>query len=513
MTQVSDTPIATRLAELQQELRTLGIVTTAPDPELVSALEGLARGGSLEAAPWASALGARGGAAGARQAAGRLLVHLGVWDGHDDLDLLASSALTPWPEDVVVSLPEAPDLPDDLQEFDLPWVSIDSVDPHEIDDAMWAERRGDDIALWVAIASPTCWLKVGGRLERMAIERAATLYHPRYVGPMLPPRLGGELASLSTACARPAIVYELLIDSAGQRRTLSIREGSVRLHASWTYDQLQAVFDDNASPDSIIDAELAALLAEVTKRSEANRIRRGAWLLYRPDVEVVAPRHHDVLIRRANQSDLARRAVGEAMVLCGMATADFFTERNLPAPFRTQPAPAQPPLTPGLYTEPADIYAMLRHMSGARSNVRAGSHAVLAAEGYVQATSPLRRAGDLLAQRQLISALRGKRQALSGSSIRKAMRHGQERIRRQRAIERQGRRYFTLVALAGRGLGTRLRGQLVDDPQRQGRHLAFVPELAIQVELPGHAGEPGAWCEMEVEQILPVEGRVVVRVC
>jgi exoribonuclease II len=152
-------------------------------------------------------------------------------------------------------------------------------------------------------------------------------------------------------------------------------------------------------------------------------------------------------------------------------------------------------------------------MSAARSHVRAGSHAVLAADGYVQATSPLRRAGDLLAQRQLIAALRGKRQALSGSNIRKVMRQGQDRIRRQRAMERDGRRYFTLVALAQRGLGTRLRGQLVDDPQRQGRHLAFAMELCLPVELPGHAGEVGSWCEMEVEQILPMEGRVVVSVC
>ena len=505
--------LATRLANLQKELRATGQISSAPDPELAVALQSLARGGSLEAAPWATELGVRGGAASARQAAGRLLVHLGVWDGHDDLDLLASPSLAPWPQEWVDSLPQGPDLPDDVPTFDLPWVSIDSVDPHEIDDAMWAEQRGDDIALWVAIASPTCWLRPEGKVERQALERAATLYHPRYVGPMLPRRLGEELASLSTAELRPAIVYELLIDPAGQRRTVAISEGRVRLHASWTYAQVQAAIDGRAPEDSAIDKAQVDLLAEMTRRSEANRVRRGAWLLYRPDMEVVAPRHGQVTLRRADQFDLARRLVGEAMVLCGMATADFFTERNLPAPFRTQPAPSQAPLSPGLYTEPADIYAMLRHMSAARSHVRAGSHAVLAADGYVQATSPLRRAGDLLAQRQLIAALRGKRQALSGSNIRKVMRQGQDRIRRQRAMERDGRRYFTLVALAQRGLGTRLRGQLVDDPQRQGRHLAFAMELCLPVELPGHAGEVGSWCEMEVEQILPMEGRVVVSVC
>jgi len=521
VTGASASELASSLAELRQRLRTTGEVGPAPHPALAEALETLACGGSLEAAPWATELQSRGGAHGARQAAGRLLVHLGVWDGHDDVDLLASEAMRPWPADVVDELAPQPELPAGLDVIEGPWASIDSVDPHEVDDAMWAEMQGEDIVLHVAIASPTCWMPVGSKLERMALGRAATLYHPRYVGPMLPPRLGSELASLSLAEHRPAVVYDLLIPPSGQRRTLAIREGLIRLSASWTYDQVQAALDHPAGDDAEatndgaaephVDRAQAALLAEMTRRSEACRIRRGAWLLYRPDVEVVAPRHGSVLIRPAHQAQLARRLVGEAMVLCGMATADFFTEAGLPAPFRGQPAPASPPLSAGLYTEPVDIYAMLRHMSAARASVRARPHAVLAAEGYVQATSPLRRAGDLLAQRQLLAALRGQRQALSGSSIRKTMHHCQERIRRQRAVERRARRYFTLVALAERGLGARLHGQLVDDPLRQGRKLAFVPELATDVQLAGHTGTIGDWCWLEVEQILPYEGRVVVR--
>ena len=500
-----------QLVEAQTRLRTLGTVAGGHWPELVDALQVLVRTGSRACPPWAASLHSRANPTPTHQAAGRLLVHLGVWDGHDDMDLLSSDLLAPWPEAAVDSIADAPALPTEMPRLEVPLVSIDSVDPHEVDDAMWAERRGEDIVLWVAIASPTCWMAPSGAVERLAVERAATLYHPRHVAPMLPERLGADLASLSVGCERPAIVYELAIDADGGRRTLSIHEALVCVQAAWTYDQVQSALTTGQSQGSDgVDVALAGLLAEAALRSEGHRISRGAWLLYRPDIEVVARRHEPVIIRPADQSDLARRIVGEAMVLCGMATADFFSERGIPAPFRIQPAPKEPPLSPGLYTEPVDIYAMLKHMSAARGAPRPGPHAVLAAEGYVQATSPLRRASDLLAQRQLLAALRGQPQALSASAIRRALRSGQERIRRQRIIERQARRYFCLVALAARGLGAVVRGQLVDDPQRRGRTMAFVPELAIDVELAERPGEAGAWCDLTVEQIVPIDDRVVV---
>lgn len=504
--------LSAQLAEVQALLRTTGSIGSQRWPELADALQDLVRSGTPSHPPWAAGLLSRNKAIPAHQAAGRLLVHLGVWDGHDDLDLLASDLLAVWPQAAVDTVAEGPELPSTVGRLEVPLVSIDSVDPHEVDDAMWAERRGDDIVLWVAIASPNCWLPPGGAVERLAVERAATLYHPRYMAPMLPHRLGAQQASLAVGCERPAIVYELAIDSDGMRRTLSIREALIQVHAAWTYDEVQAALAPEGPPaDSPVDVKLASLLVEAALRSEARRIRAGAWLLYRPDVEVLAPRHGAVLLRPACQSDMARRVVGEAMVLCSTATADFFTERGLPAPFRVQPAPKEPPLPAGLYTEPVDIYAMLKHMSAAHGGTRAGRHAVLAVDGYVQATSPLRRASDLLAQRQMIAALRDEPQPLSGSAIRRALQAGRERIRRQRAVERKARRYFALVALAARGLGTVVRGQLVDDPQRRGRPLAFVPELAIDMELPERAGEPGLWCDFVVEQVAPAEDRLVVR--
>lgn len=487
------------LADLRAGLKQGLACSQTERPGLTDALEAFACGGPLPDPAWAALLATarERDESGLRREAGRLLVHLGRWDGHDDPALLAGSILRPWSPELEAEVVQQPDLPQGILVWPGAWTSIDSEDPEEVDDALWAEREGDDIVLRVAIASPVCFLPEGCRIDREARERAATFYHPRYTAPMLPPRLGADLASLNLGQQRPSLVFEVVLDPAGVMRLRSVREAMIAVVAALSYTEAQAALDGTATA---LDAPTVAhlrLLAEAALRSESHRISRGAWLLYRPDLEIDAPRHAPIVLRQADQSSLARRVVGEAMVLCGLAAADFGRSHGIAMPYRTQSAPRQPPLPPGLYTVPADIYAMLRHMSPAHFASRAGPHAVLGAEAYVQASSPLRRYGDLAAHRQILGVLRGGRPPLSATGLRRLMEHGAGLMRRYRAIDRQARRRFTLAALAAQGLGQRMRAQLVDDPARKGRTLAFVPRYALEVELRGYAGDPGTWLELE----------------
>jgi exoribonuclease-2 len=501
--------LSSQIAELGARLRNGEAAVVADYPKLTEVLQRFASGGSCPSdALVAMLLDNNRMAKSPRHAAGHMLIRLGLWDGHDDLDLMQSGLLNDWPEQVETHLESGPTVPDDVPFLDLPWVSIDGPDASEVDDAVFAQRQGSSIVLWVAIASPSCWFARDGDVDRIAEKRAATLYHPRYRAPMLPTRLAQDLASLRPGQRRPALVVKTKIDKNGAIDPMSLSEAWIQVDKAWSYDGLGAALEGRQEPGCSIDVELAELLAEAARRSEAKRVEDGAWLLYRPEVEVQAPRHGEIRLFEAHQGTLARRVVGEAMVIHGMAVGALCAQRAITVPFRSQRPPKRPTLQPGLYTEPADIYGMLRHMAPARFDTRPGSHAVLAATSYVQCSSPLRRYGDLLTQRQIIAALRNQAAPRSKSSIQRTMGRYAQAIRRYRTIDRKARRYFCLLWLAHRGLGTRLRAQLIDDPARKGRTLAFAVEVALEIELQRYSGPVGQWVDLEIEAIDPVRDHI-----
>ena len=502
--------LTTELAAIVAHFRTLGVAPAKrPSAALVAALEALAVGGPLAAPSWAPLLGGRLRTdSAARTGASHLLAHLGIWDGHDDVELLQSGlGAAPPPianaATMVVAALAALTLVDAT---DLPLHSIDARDPHEIDDAIWAEQDGDDILLTIAVAMPARWIAPGSEADLFARARGTTLYHPRVFAPMIDDEAVRARGSLVAGSRREALLLQTRIDAGGQARLLDIVPAWVCVRKAWTYDEADAAL---AGPDTPRWLDLAW---QATQRSESARISRGAWLLYRADVELRAPPFAEPELRPAPQSSPARRVVSEAMVLAGMVAARWFELRNVPAPFRVQGHGRKPPLSPGLYSEPADVQQVLSCLGPARVEPRGGAHAGLAASGYVQVGSPLRRYGDLLAQHQILASLAGIPLPFDGVGVTRALSQSTAARRDQRKMERRGRRYFTLLLLAAREPGLRLRCQVVDAGEGRNPPRAVSPDYGIDIELPGYGGPVGQWIDVTVEAVDPVAGRLKVRI-
>ncbi len=449
-----------------------------------------------------------------------LLRELGVWDAHDDLELLRSGVCDPWPREVVESLAEQPTVGRDIQRLDLPFLTLDNDAPHEVDDALWAVKEADGWRLWVAIASPSCWLPPGSTGDREANRRGATLYHPRYVAGMLPDELARERASLLPGVWQPAIVFEVGLDAQGRMRDGSVREAEVRIEAAWSYDRVDAALLDEtpvaaeATATDLRRAEQIATLRtllDACRAAEAERISNGAYLLYKPDVEVKAPRHKALELHNSSQTSPARRLVTEAMVLCCAQAAKFCVVERLAVPFRSQPRPNQPPLPPGLYTDPADIHSILRTLQPTRTLTQPEPHGVLALPAYVQVSSPLRRFGDLVAHRQILAHLRGQRAPYTAQEVAARMVEAEAGQTDRRQWQRRGDRYFKLLWLAGRGIGMRLDAQLVRS-LAHGQWLAFVPVLALEVPVHAAGGQAGDAVVLTVRGIHPGTGELQVHV-
>ena len=98
----------------------------------------------------------------------------------------------------------------------------------------------------------------------------------------------------------------------------------------------------------------------------------------------------------------SRLMVAEAMILAGAVAARFGVEHDLALPFRSQlpadlPSPAQLDELPDGAVRFA---AIKRCLSRGLMGTAAAPHFSLGLSAYAQATSPIRRYGDLVVQRQ-----------------------------------------------------------------------------------------------------------------
>lgn len=502
------------LNKARAALLTFGQLQGDASAALADYLEAMATGGAAPSPGWERALLGRSGRIGGARSgrslasgAARALADLQIWDGHEDLALLRSGLLAPWPAPANRGLAAQPSVPaGGLPTCPYPLRAIDSVDPDEVDDALWATREGDHIRLVVAFASPSLWLTPNTPADLEARKRGVTLYHPRHIGPMLPSTLLDQ-SSLTVNGPRPALVCELLIGAEGIGSLDRIYEAEVTLTEALVYDDVQLTLEGDAPLPDWLEA-----LRESTRRGEAARIAAGAYLLYRPDIEVRAPPHKTATLRPAPQSTLARRLVAESMVQACAAIGERMRGAGVALPYRTQQIRPDPPLPAGFYVEPADVQSMLGHLGAAKTGARAGRHDILGVESYVQISSPLRRYPDLVAHYQLIAWLRGQKTPFDRGHIDSVLKNQRSAVRERRAAGRRGQRYFQLLGLAREGLGAKLRAQVIRAGGPQGRSVAFDGDRVLQIDLPGYLGPVGTWLALEVVEVDAADGKLRVQV-
>ncbi|MBI5607756.1 MAG: RNB domain-containing ribonuclease [Deltaproteobacteria bacterium] len=429
-----------------------------------------------------------------RSDAAQLLIQAELWDGHDDPSLFAAGLLRPPPlwqgEDGSVG--------QSLPVLDLPLVTIDNDCPHEVDDAVAVETIGDSAELraTVAIAHPTLWFAADSAVDREALNRGSTFYHPRHTVPMLPQTLALQLASLCPGRLRPALVFSATVDAQGRLRDIQVRELLVQVRQAWSYGEVDRWLALAEPPPEV------ANLAAVAQRLEARRIADGAYLLYKPECEVVAVRGQPVRLRDSSQSGTARRIITELMILAGEVAATFARDRGVQLPFRHQARPKDAPLPPGLYTSASEVFSVLRCLSPAQTALQPKAHAVMGVAAYAQVTSPLRRYTDLLGHRQLTAALRGQ-PGLAASELTDRVAQAEAAASLRRQWQRRAERYFKLVWLAGH------RAAVAATVVRSlpSGCVAFIDELSLEVPLRRRGLACGEHLALRPTDVRPADDR------
>ena len=163
---------------------------------------------------------------------------------------------------------------------DVPFVTIDPAGARDLDQAMYLSRRGTGFRIRYAIADVAGFVRPGGAIDAEAKRRGQTQYFPDARVPLHPTVLSEGAASLLPGEVRPAVVWTIDLDDAGEATAVDVRRALVRSTAQLDYLGVQADLDAGRLPEPI------APLAQIGTLRLARAARRGAIDLNLPDQEV-----------------------------------------------------------------------------------------------------------------------------------------------------------------------------------------------------------------------------------
>ena len=284
--------------------------------------------------------------------------------------------------------PELPGiaLPDGLPLAEAQAYSIDDAATTEIDDAFsLQELPGGVRRLGIHIAAPALGIAPGSPHDAVARDRLSTVYFPGGKITMLP---AAAVEAYTLAAGRECPALSIYFDVAADFSLLGheTRIERIRIAENLRHDTLEPVFNAQALAAGAIDHLQGALLAWLWQFSSHRLlVRKGdvPAVEDRPEFVFRVAEDGRIGITRRQRGTPIDQAVAELMILANSTWAGELHTAGLSALYRVQSG------------------------GKVRTSTAAGRHDGLGVDGYMWASSPLRRYADLVNQRQLIAWIRG----------------------------------------------------------------------------------------------------------
>lgn len=227
----------------------------------------------------------------------------------------------------------APMFTDHADLTQLPFVTIDPASSTDLDQAVHIERTPAGYRVNYAIADVGAWVRPGGPMDVEAHKRGQTFYGPNQRIGLHPSALSESAASLlADGTPRPAMVWQLDLDTRGELRQTWLTRAMIRSRAKLSYEQVQADLDRGTASDPL------RLLAEVGRLRQQLEQDRGGVSMPRPDQEVSATDGRLTLSFRRPLPVEEWNA--QISLLTGMAAAELMLDAQIGV-LRTMP-PAKP---------------------------------------------------------------------------------------------------------------------------------------------------------------------------
>jgi VacB/RNase II family 3'-5' exoribonuclease len=162
----------------------------------------------------------------------------------------------------------------------LPFVTIDPAESMDLDQAVYIERRDSGYRVYYAIADVASFVEPGSALDVETHARGVTMYSPDLRTPLHPKVMSEDVASLFADVDRPAVVWQIDLNSRGQQVEVDVARAMIRSVGKLSYEQVQRSIDDGSADDSLV------CLREVGQHRQLLEIERGGIDVLVPDQEI-----------------------------------------------------------------------------------------------------------------------------------------------------------------------------------------------------------------------------------
>ena len=361
--------------------------------------------------------------------------------------------------------------------------TIDGEDAKDFDDAVSIEKLSNGAyKLGVHIADVSHYVKENSCLDRVAFERATSVYFPEKVIPMLPERICNDVCSLVEGKDRLTLSAIITVNEFGKVIDSEITPSVIRSKHRLTYENVQKILDGDSElikqysdiyEDLILMSNLADILTE-------KRAKDGSIDLDVKESAIYVDKYGEIIVNPQVQTK-SRKIIEEFMILANCTVAEFMTYAEMPFIYRVHEEPAEDKLSSfyefikslgvKVRAKKGKVHSkdfqsilesventpnftlinrvMLRSMQKAKYSPENLGHFGLSLINYCHFTSPIRRYPDLFIHRIIKEYLSGNMALESkyGESVYVASEQSSIKERNAIEVERAVDEYYKLLYL------------------------------------------------------------------
>ena len=351
--------------------------------------------------------------------------------------------------------------------------TIDPVDAKDFDDAISIRNLDNgNYEIGVHIADVSHFVKPGTLLDKIAYERATSVYLPDRVNPMLPEKISNELCSLRPREDKYTFSAIFQITNRAEIKHSWIGKTIIHSNHRFTYEEVQEIIEKK---DGLYHKPIL-LLNDLAQKFRKERFRNGAINFSSQEVRFQLDEKGKPVGIVIKESKDAHKLIEEFMLLANRTIAAYVSKikvnkEPIPFPYRIHDTPDDEKLKPfaafakkfgytfDMHDEravAASFNKMLMDVQGKpeqhvleQLGIRTMSKAIytsanighygLGFEHYCHFTSPIRRYPDVMVHRILQECL--EKNLKLDKKMDEKCRHCSDRERKAMEAERAGNKY------------------------------------------------------------------------
>ncbi|RYY04384.1 MAG: VacB/RNase II family 3'-5' exoribonuclease [Gammaproteobacteria bacterium] len=214
----------------------------------------------------------------------------------------------------------------------LPFVTIDSENTRDMDDAIYIANNDNGWELITAIADPSKQIDFDSPLELAARSRASTMYLLGQSITMLPAELSHDTYSLIPEKKRPVLICKMQIAKDGSITNYEFAEAQIRSQQKLSY---QAVADDLNGVKTLNDAgfnvssDIKNLLNTLKTFAQVRAEYRQQHMLVmddKPDYFFILNDQKKIDHVDKRERNIAHRMIEEAMLVTNICAGELFVK-------------------------------------------------------------------------------------------------------------------------------------------------------------------------------------------